>query len=275
MLPPVVRADAAAVVGASGAGRWCRRVGPRGERRRRRHARRATAPSTATAPDSGALGRVGRRAGRRHRVRSRLGRRARSRPASPARSGSAAGSSSSAAAAAAAWPTTPASRIVAATAPTTSAVFLLSCGATPAGVGASVGFAGPRPAPARRAPARRVVDPVAGPGHLAAGADRRTAGDAEVRAGQQRHLARGAVRRPVRGVLELAAGRRRLQGGLEHREVQQVAQPDHQHGRDQRAPHEADDGTRGALEPGGEEQPALEDDVGEQRLGRGRGSRPA
>src|SRR5690349_10454058 len=49
---------------------------------------------------------------------------------------------SSAAAAAAAWPITPATTIVAATAPTTIAVRLLSCGATPSGVGRSDGLTG-------------------------------------------------------------------------------------------------------------------------------------
>ena len=60
---------------------------------------------------------------------------------------------------------------------------------------------------------------------------------------------------------------RRLERGLEHREVQQVAQPDHERGRDQRTPDQTDHRAGGALEPGGEEEAALEEDVGEQRLG--------
>ena len=216
-----------------------------------------------TRPGSGRAG---------HRVRRRLRRRARSRPGSARSIGSwPAGSAPPAAAAAAACPTTPASTIVAATAPTTSAVLLLSCGCD-----SLRGRLQARTAVAPTSAAdARVVDPVAGPGHLAAGAHRRAARDAEVRAGQQRHLARGAVRRPVGGVLQAAAGARRLQRGLEHREVQEVAQPDHQRGRDQRTPHEADDGTRGALEPGGEEQAALERRCSRSAPRPGRGSRPA
>ncbi len=49
--------------------------------------------------------------------------------------------------------------------------------------------------------------------------------------------------------------------------MEQVAQPDHERGGDQRAPDQAEHGAGGALDARGEEQPALEQDVGDQRLG--------
>jgi hypothetical protein len=45
-----------------------------------------------------------------------------------------------------------------------------------------------------------------------------------------------------------------------------VAQPHHEHDGDQQPPHQPDDRTLGALDLGGEEETALEDDVGDQRL---------